>query len=87
LKKTTRRFVIAFALMLIMVLTVTGSVMAAGPNNGDDTTEGAGQQTKTQTNTATSCQNQLNNQFNASGHCNANQHCLTYRHGYGLTAE
>jgi hypothetical protein len=59
----------------------------ACPCDGDGPADGTGLQIRTQANTASSCQNQYNNQFKANGNCNANQYSKAYRNGYGLTPD
>ena len=40
MKKTTRRILIALTLTVILVLSITGAVLAAGPYNGDCPNDG-----------------------------------------------
>lgn len=40
MKKTSRRILIAAAITLVLVLSITGVVMAAGPNGGNGTGDG-----------------------------------------------
>ena len=97
--KASKRVLIVLALAVILVLSVSGGVMAAGPHNGDcpndgvcqndgeSPSDGHGMQTRTQASMAFSYQNQYIKQFNANGHCYANQHCNTYQYSYGLISK
>lgn len=95
--KVSKRVLAGVALAVILAVSITGGIMAAGPANedcpndraclygGEGPGDGTGLQWREQANTAASNQHQFNNQFNANGNCNANQHSRSYRHGYGLT--